>query len=428
MDHQVARVLVTLRDLGSPAEIWTLAEKGFGPAVPPALNAHIHLPPNFSAFETVQDAVDLAAEQQVRILGVSNYYDFTVYGDFAERARAAGIFPLFGLEIIAMQEDLRAAGVKVNDPGNPGKTYLCGKGITRFSELTAEGNRLLSAIRQNDSQRMRLMVDRLREACAERGLETAVDEAAVVDMIARRHGSPRTTIYLQERHIAQAFQEAFTAQVPADQRTEKLNQVLAATTKAQGQDDAVGIQNDLRSHLLKSGKPAFVAESFLSFAEARQLVLELGGIPCYPVLADGAAPVCPFEAEPKKLIDTLLDRGIHAAEWIPSRNSVKTLHRYLPVMREAGFLLTVGTEHNTLDRAPLVPACLDGPVPADLQTLFWEGACVVAAHQFLTLHGACGYVDAAGHPHPAFGSANERINQLAKIGAAVMGRYWEKCG
>jgi hypothetical protein len=24
------------------------------------------------------------------------------------------------------------AGVRVNDPGNPGKTYLCGKGITRF--------------------------------------------------------------------------------------------------------------------------------------------------------------------------------------------------------------------------------------------------------------------------------------------------------
>lgn len=428
MDQQVAQALATLRDLGSPAEIWMLAEEGFGPAEPPALNAHIHLPPNFSAFETVQNAVDLAAEQQIKILGVSNYYDFTVYGDFAERARATGIFPLFGLEIIAMQEDLRDAGVKVNDPGNPGKTYLCGKGITSFSELTAGGNRLLNAIRQNDSQRMREMVDRLRVTCAERGLETAVNEAAVIDMIERRHGSPRETIYLQERHIAQAFQEAFFAQVPAVERIERLNQILATTTKAQGPDDAVGIQNDLRSHLLKSGKPAFVAESFLSFAEARELILELGGIPSYPVLADGAAPVCPFEAEPQKLIDTLLEKGIRAAEWIPSRNSVETLKRYLPAMREAGLVLTVGTEHNTLDRAPLVPACQDGPVPADLERLFWEGACVVAAHQFLTLHGECGYVDAAGQPHPAFGSANERITQLAKIGAAVIGRYQERCG
>ena len=58
------------------------------------------------------------------MLGASNYYDFQVYADFAERARAEGIFPLFGLEIICMQEDLRKAGVKVNDPG---KTYLCGK-------------------------------------------------------------------------------------------------------------------------------------------------------------------------------------------------------------------------------------------------------------------------------------------------------------
>jgi hypothetical protein len=45
-------------------------------------NAHIHLPPNFSAFETVEQAVDLAAAQGVRVLGVSNYYDYAVYDDF----------------------------------------------------------------------------------------------------------------------------------------------------------------------------------------------------------------------------------------------------------------------------------------------------------------------------------------------------------
>ncbi|MCC2670179.1 MAG: hypothetical protein K0Q72_2650, partial [Armatimonadetes bacterium] len=99
----------------------------------PKVNAHIHLPPNFSAFDTVAQAVDLARDQGIGVLGASNYYDYTVYGEFSERARAAGIYPLFGLEVIALLDDLQEAGVKINDPGNPGKLYLCGKGLSRFS-------------------------------------------------------------------------------------------------------------------------------------------------------------------------------------------------------------------------------------------------------------------------------------------------------
>src|SRR3990172_1794236 len=160
MGTQVADALAALRDLGTPDEIRVLAERGYGPASPPRVNAHIHLPPNFSAFESVEQAVNLAAEEHIGVLGVSNYYDFEVYGEFVERARAKGIFPLFGLEIISMQADLRNAGVKVNDPGNPGKTYICGKGITRFDAMTPEAARLLGVIRRNDSRRMATMIDR----------------------------------------------------------------------------------------------------------------------------------------------------------------------------------------------------------------------------------------------------------------------------
>ncbi len=105
----------------------------------PSSNAHIHLPPNFSAFESLEQAVDLAAAQGVRVLGASNYYDYSMYGRFAARALAHGVYPVFGLEIIALLPQLRDAGILVNDPGNPGKIYLCGKGITRFEEMTLAG-------------------------------------------------------------------------------------------------------------------------------------------------------------------------------------------------------------------------------------------------------------------------------------------------
>jgi len=48
---------------------------------------------------------------------------------------------------------------------------------------------------------------------------------------------------------------------------------------------------------------------------------------------------------------------------------------------------------------------------------------VAAAHQFLTLDDQCGYVDTSGKPNPHINSADERIRDLASIGAAVIGRY-----
>ncbi len=427
MAKEVSEALDALRELGTPAEIRALADRGYGPTSPQRVNAHIHLPPNFSAFDSVEQAVTLAADQQICVLGVSNYHDYDVYGEFVERAIKLGIFPLFGLEIIAMQADLRDAGVRVNDPGNPGKTYLCGKGITRFDEMSPEARRLVGVIRHNDSQRMATMVDRVRDTLRSRGLDCDVDERAVVDMIVRRHGSARETVYLQERHISQAFQEALFRQVPADERLGRLDELLGAATKLSDSRDHVGLQNELRSHLLKAGKPAFVEEAFLSFAEARRLVLELGGIPSYPVLADGASPICEFEIDPEALIQQLKEGDIHAVEWIPVRNKRSIVVDYVTKMRTAGLAVTAGTEHNTLDMIPFDPVCKDGDVPPGIRDVFWEGACVVAAHQFLSLHGECGYVDADGRPNASYPSADARIKSMAKIGAAVIQRYFDTC-
>jgi hypothetical protein len=427
MAKEVKPALDALRALGTPAEIHALADQGYGPKSPLRANAHIHLPPNFSAFDTVDQAVALAADQNIGVLGISNYYDFNVYGEFVDRARARGIFPLFGLEIIAMQADLLDAGIRVNDPGNPGKTYLCGKGITRFADLSTEAQRLNDLIRHSDRERMTTMVERLRNLLQSRRFDTDIDDKHVVQMIVKRHGSPRETVYLQERHISQAFQEALFERIPASERLGRLPELLGAATKLSDPEDHVGLQNELRSHLMKAGKPAFVEESFLSFADARQLVLELGGIPSYPVLADGASPMCEFEADPDKLIDELRKREVHAVEWIPVRNKQSIVAEYVTKMRAAGLVVTAGTEHNTLDLIPFEPACKDGPLPPSVRDVFCEGACVVAAHQFLSLHGECGYVDRVGRPTAAYPSADARIKSLARIGAAVIGRYFDTC-
>lgn len=383
-------------------------------------NSHIHLPPNFSAFETVTQAVELAAAQGIGALGASNYYDYAVYQEFTAATRRHNIHPLYGLEIIVLIPELVRNKTLINDPGNPGKFYICGKGISAFETMTAEAARLIGVIRHNDSERMSMMIDKLEMLFEHGGLLTGLDAAAVVQRIVRRHGSPKETVYLQERHAAQAFQEILFEKLPASTRAAALERIFGAPT-AINVESAPAVQNEIRSRLMKAGKPAFVEETFISIEEAYRLILELGGIPCYPTLADGTNPICGFEDPVEKLIGELQSRNIHCAEFIPIRNKPEVLAQYVKAMRAAGLVVTAGTEHNTLDLIPIEPACVGGaPVPEEIKEIFREGACVVAAHQYLTARGECGYVDAQGRLNPAFASQEERIRALRNLGATLI--------
>jgi hypothetical protein len=154
------------------------------------------------------------------------------------------------------------------------------------------------------------------------------------------------------------------------------------------------------------------------------LILALGGIPCYPTLADGTNPICPFEESPEGLVEAMRGWGIYAAEFIPVRNAPDVLTRYVTAMRSAGIVVTAGTEHNTLDLISMEPRCLkDAPIPAEIAAIFREGACVVVAHQYLTMHGEPGFVDADGRPNPAYATDEERIKAFAVMGAELLGRF-----
>ncbi len=387
------------------------------------VNAHIHIPPNFSAFSSVREAVELAAAQDVRVVGVSNYYHFGAYATFAEHSHAMDVFPLFGLEVICLLDDLVQADVKINDPGNPGKMYLCGKGVTRFAPMSGDAVGLMDTIRRNDSTRIATMIERVARLFEDGGVDTGVTEASVKAAIVQRHGLPLDTIYLQERHVAQAFQEAVFARVSPETRTATLRAVFGSDP-GPGLNEAVRLQSAIRTHLMKAGKRGYVDETFVGFDHAYRLILALGGVPCYPVLADGAAPICPFEDPLERLVRSLRDRRIYCAELIPNRNSPQVLAAYARGLRAAGIVVLAGTEHNTLEMLPMEPQCAGGiPIPEAIKEVFWEGALVVAAHQYLTANGQMGYVDESGALNPAYTSGEARIEAFAQLGESVIQRY-----
>ena len=70
--------------------------------------------------------------------------------------------------------------------------------------------------------------------------------------------------------------------------------------------------------------------------------------------------------------------------------------QYVAAFTRAGLVVMAGTEHNTLDRIPVAVAAADGPISGAAAQAFWEGACVVAAHQLRIAAGEPGYVDSTG--------------------------------
>jgi len=140
----------------------------------------------------------------------------------------------------------------------------------------------------------------------------------------------------------------------------------------------------------------------------------MGGIPCYPTLADGVDPVCPFEEPATQLAAALVERGIHLAELIPIRNKSAVVDAYVEAFLAAGIEVVAGTEHNTADRIPFDPACTDGAMSPTARAAFWRGTCIVAAHQARVAAGKAGYVDAQG-------VRAEGVEELVTEGAAIIG-------
>jgi hypothetical protein len=383
-------------------------------------NTHLHVPPNFSAFSTVEDAVETSAREGVKVIGTSNFHSFGVYDRFDTAAREHGLKALFGLEFISVLDEAMRADMTVNDPANPGRAYICGKGIPDPTEPGAEAIAFMDAARTSNEARTKEMVDRVRQLFDVAGLELDVSYDSIVKLVCERADVPAEWVVLQERHVALGFQEALFAALPADQRGSFLERLYDRPGGA-AVDDSVATQGELRARLMKAGCPAFVDETPVPFEDAVGFIRGLGAIVVYPTVADGADPICGYEDPVEDLVERLGSHHIYGAELVTVRNTPECVDRYVKAWREAGIFVTAGTEHNTLERIPVDPTCVNGrPISESSRDIFWEGVCVVAAHQQLKQQGHAGYVDETGALNPGFPDAETRIRYFAEMGAELI--------
>lgn len=376
-------------------------------------NTHVHVPPNFSSDTTLDQLLTQARSEGVRVVGTSNFFGLEVLTGFTTKAREFGIHPLLGVEIITVDAELEAQGWTVNDPQNPGRYYLQGRGLNA-GLIEADASPVAREIRGRNDARAEQQVRVLSGLLEEAGLPFSCTAADVAEEVATRNGVPTGWVSLQERHISRAFADRLLRLDPAH-RGVVLTRALGHEPRCDP-GDAGSIQTELRSDLMKSGQPGFVADSPTSFADGYAMTLQLGGFPAYCAVADGADPVCDYERPADALARRIRERDIYAAELVTVRNTVRCVDEYVAAFSSAGLVVTGGSEHNTPHRLPLALTCVDGPLSDFAAGAFWEGACILAAHTELVAHGEVGYVDAAGQ----LAADRTRRVELAEYGARLI--------
>jgi len=358
------------------------------------VNGHFHTPYSFSAFSQIRQAFDMAEKENVDVLGINDFYTMDGYREFSDWAEIFKIFPLYNIEFMALQKDLQMKGIRVNDPNNPGRTYFSGKGLKFPITLKGSVKERLQNIQNGSNCQTREMIEKLNNFLKELKVDISFSFDEVKNKYARN--------LLRERHIAKALREKISEVFPEeeDQKSFYLKLFSGKNVKS-SLNDEVSLENEIRSNLLKSGGKAFVAEddnAFLSLEQVIEIIIKAGGIPCYPVLLDNnKGEYTDYERDFDQLYKNLISKKIYSVELIPGRNRPENFERFVNFFNNKGFVITFGTEHNTPRLDPIT--VLDGnkkPLSDEMKKISYEGACIIAAHQYLVSKGEKGYLKKNG--------------------------------
>ncbi len=373
-----------LKDFPEPAE---LLMDGFKKSELPLykVNGHIHTPFSFSAFTGFDQIFRMAHQEEIKVLGINDFYTTAGYQPFYQYCLKYKIFPLFNIEFIGLSAEDQRKGIRINDPNNPGRIYLSGKGLN-FPVTMSEQNvaRIDRVIKENHKQVAR-MIDKTNRLLEGLYPTFQISMNEIRDRFAKE--------LVRERHVAKAIRVTLHEKIQGKaERHDFLRKLYRGTQPEADPGSIAALENEIRSNLLKAGGSAFVPENkkaFLPVEQVIQIILDGGGIPCYPVLLDDInGKFTDLERDWYNLIERLTSYHVFCIELIPGRNNFHVLKDFISFFSQHNFVILFGTEHNTPDLLPLTVSCRNGiPLDEEMKRISCEGACIIAAHQYLKAKG-----------------------------------------
>ncbi len=376
------------------------------------VNGHIHTPYSFSAFSDVAPIFEMATKENIKILGINDFYTTGGYPEFYDLSLKNKVFPLFNIEFIALDRDLQKQGIRVNDPNNPGRTYFSGKGLDFPETIDKKHAKKVQKVMLESLLQVKSMIEKTNLILGDINSGLQLDYDEIKKSYARE--------MVRERHIAKALRIAIFNKFPGiDERKGFLTLLYGGREPSANLENNSAVEIEIRNNMLKAGGRAFIEEdenAFLSIDAVIGIIQNAGGIPCYPVLLDDSkGNITNFEADKESLLARLSEKNIFCIELIPGRNDAAILENFVNFFHTKGFIILLGTEHNTPDMAPLTVSCRHlTPLSDELKRISFNGACVIAAHQYLRSKGMNSQVSSWNKLMP------EQRGNILKLGKAVV--------
>jgi hypothetical protein len=357
------------------------------------VNTHIHSPFSFCPFDTIGQAVKFAAEENVSVLGINDYNSTEGYDEFYRMCKQYHVYPIFGIELLTFSPEDKYKGLRWNNPLFPGMMYLCGKGLKYPALFPTDVKNSIASVWKSTQDRIWKMILKANDFLRSNDFDISLDYNSV------RKSYAQTSVY--ERHLSKALYLEFVKKWnTSDDLTREFKRLFKDQTFAIDVADSVALQNEICKKLMEVGGAVYIEaqeSSFLTFREARSLILAAGGIPCYPILLDETQGLTECEASCEKLQGELINKGLYSIEFISNRVSLNTLKQYARYFSLNGFIVTFGTDHNTSEQMSLVPTAYGNyQLDEDLMQMSYQGACMIAAHQEMNRRGLPGFVNEKG--------------------------------
>ena len=382
---------------------------------PLKVNGHLHSPYSFSAFTDLEQMFEMATNENIKVLGINDFNTTDGYAEFFKLALKYKIFPIFNIEFMGMSGDEQVNGIRINDPNNPGRAYFSGKGLRYPAQPDEENKRILNSIVNESFCQVEEMISKLNDFLQQIGSDIRIG----IDEIREKWAKE----LVRERHIAKALRIKIFEEFSTDKKRkiflEKLFKNIAPQSLL---DDVPALENEIRARLLKKGGVAYAKENEKAFPEIEkviEIIVNAGGIPCYPVLLDDKnGNYTEYESDPVKLLEKLNEKNVSSIELIPGRNDFNKLKEFVLFFDKNGFVITLGTEHNTPAMEPVTVSCREGKaLDRELVSISYRGASVIAAHQYLHARGREGYIRNDGT------SRTDEKEYFEQLGDAVIRKF-----
>jgi len=368
------------------------------------VNLHIHTNESFSVFENPTEAVWHAYNQDVEYFGINDHYTISGHHEFNKACKIAGLKACFSIEAIGLDRASFTENRRYNDPENPGRIYLIGKGVTRDLIPGSKSWMIMHNMRDAIQNRNRKIVDKISAYAQKKGYHLELSYKDVKTLTPRGNAT--------ERHVVQTFCEKLNKLIPENEKKLKiLNDLLGVKVSEKMLYDQAALQTLVRSKLIKIGMPCYVEEDQSAFTSIENLVniyLEYGAVPTYPFMG---FPVTEEEQNLEMLVEKVSGLGMYAFDLI-DRVEIDRAREIIEVASHYGFPVFIGTEHNTKKMQPLVGKV--GRYP-EFYEYFRKSAQFVVGHQLLSVLCDFGYVDDGGKPR--IGDLKKGFDLFSRVGS-----------